>query len=536
MKKTLALVLSVFMMLSSLLPCFSLGAFADNAAAIAESAAGYTGSIGYGGYIVRAKSDGSIMLSPFISQLTALLDGGADINSFTIEMTFTLLDGKKGNKVHTYDTVTAAIKRSNGAYFDIFLNGSGGSTGFCPTAGKFYDIEVNIYKNFGKANEERVLYGTYLSAEIPSSISTSKYYKPSSAPIDYDVTVSYSFNNELKGSAAGYVYVNAEGEGTFRLKWGDKDGKPLTVKTGEKTLTYSELASFDIKGKEGGKHTEKILPFTAIPVGAKKLLVTDPSDKVVASLDLPENKLLKQEDPEYTFGIVSDIHFNYFFDDSKKIDYAENAFDTALEFYKAAGVKLVAAAGDYSLYGEEESYREFYEAVAKSGLLVIACGGNHELYAKLDVMFGKNGYWRKYMNTGIYDGKVDGVLDIADNGIDFTYQIPEIDDSVFISLSQWYWDGHSPAQQKLVEPEQLVWLEEQLEAHKNKRVYLLFHTYLSDDDRENVDGQGDLKSDGGYSYNGHYNEHTDDEKKFRELLTKYDNVIWYNGHSHYEYS
>ncbi len=536
MKKIFALVLSFLLVLPCLLTALPMGAFAAGGEVIKETTSEYTDSLGYGGYIVRAKSDGSIMLSPFISALKSAIDGGANISDYTIEMTFTLLEGKNGKELKTYNTVSAAINTSNGAYFDIYLNGTKGSVGFCPIAGEFYNIKVDIFKHYGTANEEKVLYGTYLSAEIPTTIKTSKYYTPDSKPVDYTISLSYSFNNDLKGSAAGSIYVKSNAPGTFKLKWGNANGEPLSTKVGEKTLPYSPLAQFDIENKDGGEYVYKVLGFTAIPVGAKKLLITDTADKVLKSIDLPADKLLEETDPEYSFGVVSDVHFNYFFDSTKTIDYAEEAFDRALEFYKKAGVKLVAAAGDYSLYAEEESYKEFQAAVAKSGLLVIACAGNHELYAKLDVMFGENGYWRTYMNNGIYDGKVEGVLSVADNGIDFTYQIPGIDDSVFISFSQWYWDGHTPAQQKLVEPEQLVWLENQLELHKDKTVYLLFHTYLSDDDYENVDGQGDIKSDGGYSYNGHYNEHTDDEKKFRELLTKYDNIIWYNGHSHYEYS
>lgn len=532
MKRMLCLILSFLM----ILPTFSLTILADGPVLITESSPDYKESIGFGGYIVRTKSDGSIMLSPFLNQLKTMIDNGENIADYTAVMTFTLLSGKNGEAVHTFDTVHAALNTSNGTYFDIYLNGSKGTTGFCPTASKFYDIELKIYKNYQKSNEECALYGTYKSAQIPSTISSSKYYKPTSAPVNCEISLSYSFNNELKGSAAGKVFITSNGAGSFELLWGDAEGKPLTVKAGTKELKYSELASFSFENENGGTYTQNILGFTAIPVGAKKIIVADASGKVLNSLDIPAAKLLDQKDPNYSFGVVSDVHFNYFFDDTKKTDYAENAFDTALKFYKDVDVKLVAAAGDYSLYGEEESYREFNAAVAKSGLLVIACGGNHELYAKLDVMYGKNGYWRKYMNTGIYDKSVEGVLDIADNGIDFTYQLPDDKDSVFISLSQWYWDGHSAAQEKLVEPEQLEWLEEQFELHKDKTVYLLFHTYLSDDDRENIDGQGDLKSDGGYSYNGHYNQYTKDEVKFRELLTKYDNVIWYNGHSHYEYS
>ncbi|MBE6542971.1 MAG: hypothetical protein E7675_01080 [Ruminococcaceae bacterium] len=838
MKKSLALVLALLMLLSTLAAALPMGVFAsDSAEVITETAEDYTGTLGYGGYIVRSKSDGSIMLSPFISQLRAAVNAGANLADYTIEMTFSVLTGDNGGVVHTFDTVSATINKSNGQYFDIYLNGSKGTTGFCPTAGKFYDIEVKIYKGYGTASQTLELYGTYKSAEIPTSISSSNYYTPTptpvvgqqitetkddytgsygynggirvksdksimfspyitelmalynagesmsdytalltfelltgvdgevehkfdtfsasltrsngyfdiylngskgnsgfcptadnyyditveiyknygtadatlamygtyksayapaniadstyyvptptmiqitetteaytgskwyssgirknssglimfspfiselradcdkgasadtykvvadfalldgegkvvhtfenitlkpnkssngkyfdiplqsatvdcgfcptadstynvyveiydsegvlkyygeykkitaasaiaqsnyyvptavpGAPIEYNISLSYSFNNALAGSAAGKIFVTVDKPGYFAIGWGDKDGKALSVKTGDKTLTYSELNSFVLTESNGGSYVENVIGFTAIPYGAEYVIITDSADNVLKTLALPENKLLKDEAPEYTFGVVSDIHFNYFFDSTKETDYAEGAFDTALEFYKAAGVELVAAVGDYSLYAEEESYKEYYEAVAKSGLLVIACGGNHELYASLDVMFGEDGYWRTYMNEGIYDGSVDGVLDIADNGIDFTYRIPGVDDAVFISLSQWYWDGHSATQEKLVEPQQLEWLEEQFELHKDETVYFMFHTYLSDDDGENIDGQGDLKNPGGYSYNGHYNTYTSDEKVLRGLLTKYDNVIWYNGHSHYEYS
>ncbi len=835
MKRTTAFILTLLLVFSTALAAFPIGIFAASGAQeITESVDGYTGTIGYGGYIVRTKSDGSIMLSPFLSQLRADVDGGADINDYTAEMTFTLLTGANGSSVHTFDTVYAAINKSNGQYFDIYLNGTKGVTGFCPIAGAFYAIELNIYKNYGESGQELVYFGTYNSAEIPAGISSSKYYDPTpapvtgqqitetkddytgsigynggirvksdksimfspyitelkalcdsgasasdyearltfmlltgkdgtvehtfdtvtvsltksnsyfdiflngtkgdsgfcptagcyynieveiykkadgavamygtyknalapegisesayykptpkyiqisetvdgytsskwysdgirknssglimfspfitelrndvdkgvdpstynivadftllddegnkvhtfedisikpnkssngkyfdiplqsssvdcgfcptagskyniyieiydnsgalkyygeykgitagtaiaqssyyaptavpGAPVDYNITISYSFNNIIEGSAAGKIFVTTDKPGYFSIGWGDGEGNPLTVTTGEKTIAYSELSSFAIIEGAGGSYVENVNAFAAIPVGAKTIIITDSADNVLEALALPEDKLLEEEAPEYTFGVVSDVHFNYFFNSDKTIDYAEGAFDNALNFYKSAGVKLVTAAGDYSLYAEEESYKEFYEAVAKSGLLVLACGGNHELYASLDVMFGENGYWRTYMNTGVYDGTVEGVLDIADNGIDFTYQIPGVEDAVFVSLSQWYWDGHTASQKKLVEPEQLEWLEEQFELHKDKTVYFLFHTYLSDDDGENVDGQGDLKNPGGYSYNGHYNTYTSDEKVFRWLLTKYDNVVWYNGHSHYEFS
>ncbi len=349
-----------------------------------------------------------------------------------------------------------------------------------------------------------------------------------------EISFSYAFDNDLPGSAAGIVSLSCARPGAILLFWG-KDGAFLEVKCHEKVLTYSALHTFYFT-KEGERQEQRILGFTAIPVGANRLILTNEKRDPLCSLPLPERKLLSAVTPRYSFGVIADIHYNYFFNHDKTVDYAVPAIDRALEFYKKAGCAHVCAAGDYGIYSEEKSYQDFSRAIEKGGIPVIACGGNHELYAKIPVMYGENGYWRTYMNKGVYDRTLEGVLDIAPNGIDFSYSVPGNPEEVFLFLSQWYWDGHTSKQPMLLESAQLSWLEGQLELYAHKTVFLLFHTYLSDDDGENVDGEGDLKSTGGYSYNGHYNTHTPDEKRLRSLLTKYKNVIWFNGHSHYEYA
>ncbi len=348
------------------------------------------------------------------------------------------------------------------------------------------------------------------------------------------ISLSYEFGNSLCGSAAGIISLFSEFTGAFFVYWG-KDGEFLSVNCGEKVLTYSALHTFNFT-ESNSKEEKKILGFTAIPVYVNCIILTDENKKPLLSLAIPEDKLLPVASPRYSFGVIADIHYNYFFNHDKTVDYAVDAIDRALEFYKKAGCAHVCAAGDYGIYSEEKSYQDFARAIDKGGITVIACGGNHELYAKIPVMYGENGYFRTYLNKGVYDRTLEGVIDIASNGIDFTYSLPDNPSEVFVFLSQWYWDGHTSKQPMLVEPEQLIWLENQFERYRDKTVFLLFHTYLSDDDGENVDGEGDLRSTGGYSYNGHYNTHTPDEKKLRELLTKYTNVIWFNGHSHYEYS
>ena len=348
------------------------------------------------------------------------------------------------------------------------------------------------------------------------------------------LSLSYNFSNDLCGSAAGTISLSSDYAGAFSVYWG-RNGKHLQINCKEKTLSYSALHTFNFTDNKL-KKDKSIIGFTAIPVFANCLILTDENKNVLLSITLPKEKLLPEIKPRYSFGVIADIHYNYFFNHDKTIDYAVDAIDRALRFYKEAGCAHVCAAGDYGIYSEEKSYQDFSRAIEKGGITVIACGGNHELYAKIPVMYGENGYWRTYMNKGVYDKSLEGVIDIASNGIDFTYSVPGNTEEVFVFLSQWYWDGHTSKQPKLLEDEQLIWLEKQFETYRDKTVFLLFHTYLSDDDGENVDGEGDLRSTGGYSYNGHYNIHTPDEKKLRDLLTEYNNVIWFNGHSHYEYS
>lgn len=538
MKRILSLTLVLLMLLPIAFSALPQLSFAE-AIQLVETTDGYDGSVYYSKGI-RKKSDGSILFCPYLSQLRAKVDAKeADLGDYTMEMTFIQLSEENGEAVHTFDTVHAAINSSNGFYQDVYLNGAKGNCGFCPTAGSYYNVDVKIYENYGKTGQTLSYYGTYKNAYADPSISSSTYYNPTpsgSEPTDYTVSLSYSFNNDLKGSAAGTVILTVDKAGQFEIRWADGNGQPLTAKVGQKTLTYSPL--FEITASKSGSYSEELIDFTAIPQGAKKLIVTDSGSNVLKSIDLPAAKLLDDKSYNYSFGAISDLHYEYFFDKTTGADWAIYCVDTAVDFYEAVGANLIVATGDYSLYREESAYQKYQAAMKKSTIPVLACGGNHEVYAgfKVEEMYGKDGYWRKYMNNGVYDGTLEGVLNVAENGIDFAYSYPGLEDYVYLSLSQWYWDGHTEGQECLITDDQLSWLEKQLEAYKDKTVYLLFHTYLGDDDYETLDGQGDMVSGGGYTYGGFWNKHAKDESVFRSLLEKYDNVVWFNGHSHYDYS
>ena len=158
------------------------------------------------------------------------------------------------------------------------------------------------------------------------------------------ISFSYAFENDLPGSAAGMIALSCEFGGALSVYWG-KDGELLTATCNEKILTYSALHTFHFTDNNQ-KQEKKILGFTAIPVHANCLILTNENKLPLLTLAIPQEKLLPSVSPRYSFGVIADIHYNYFFNHDKTIDYAVLAIDRALAFYKSAGCAHVCAAGD----------------------------------------------------------------------------------------------------------------------------------------------------------------------------------------------
>ncbi|MBQ8911949.1 MAG: hypothetical protein IJY89_05215, partial [Clostridia bacterium] len=179
MKRILSLTLALLMMIpmiAAALPQFS---FADSTQ-LAETTDGYASYIYYSGGI-RAKSDKSILFSPYMTDVKAAVTAGASLTDYTVKMTFSLLSGEDGEEIFTFDTVSAALNASNGQYYDIYLNGAKGNSGFCPTAGCYYNVYVEIVTGFGTESEAVAFHGTYKNAYAADAIANSTaYYFPTS--------------------------------------------------------------------------------------------------------------------------------------------------------------------------------------------------------------------------------------------------------------------------------------------------------------------------------------------------------------------
>ena len=341
------------------------------------------------------------------------------------------------------------------------------------------------------------------------------------------VKITYDFDNDTMGSAAGEVTLEAKFDGEYDLYWGDDDDEKLTYDVGSYDVTYTEFATVDV---DDGIGTAEIQSFTAIPEGAESVLVYK-RNTVKAKLNLPEEKITDNGEKLYSFGALSDLHYNRYYktlgDDSLA------TFPNALNFLELCGVDLVGMSGDLSNGGERDAFKNFFKTAVKYDFPVYTCTGNHDVSDGLDAES-----WTTFVNTGVYgEEKREGVTDVAPDGISFVYAPAKANGDVFIFLSQYAWSYNSP-ESRILSDEQLDWLGTQLEKYKDTTVYLFMHTFLNNPvDGENPHmSEGNIENAGGEYYNLAFTAGTPDEARFREYMHEYKNVVFFNGHSHWMYA
>ena len=343
-----------------------------------------------------------------------------------------------------------------------------------------------------------------------------------------DFSISITFSNDLRGSAAGIYTFSAPEAGTFDLFWADETGAKLTSKIGERQLSYTALTSFTVK--KAGEVSFSPQVFTAIPYGAKKAIAVNKDGATVASFDLPAEKLQEKEQ-NYAYGVLSDLHFEHSDDGSNQ---ANAPVSNAFSFFESVGVKYAFGSGDIATNADKESYQDFNTVLKNTTVQFLTCGGNHEVVSGFDRMYGEGGLFYQYFNKGVYDGTLEGVVELAPNGYDFIYQIPGTND-LFMIVSQVRWDSRAPSQKPLVEPETITWMGDMCVKYKDMKMHLMMHTFLSDDDYTHVDGEGDISNKAGYGYGYYWNIYSEEDARLRAMFDEYENLIWFNGHSHWIY-
>ena len=333
-----------------------------------------------------------------------------------------------------------------------------------------------------------------------------------------DMTV--SFADETPGSMAGSVKVKATVDGEYDIYWGDAEGGDLTANVNGKTVGYSEFATVEVRFGSGELEFND---FLAIPEGAETMVLKK-GDKVLETETIPENKRLDYGTQKYAFGALSDVHFNRY--SALSDDDTVVSFPRALNYLKDWGVSVVGISGDLSLNGELDSYEKYNSVVSQYDFPVYTCKGNHDCRKYYTLS-----NWQKNVNKDIYGAsRPAGILDVSSNGLDFVY---ECNGDIFIFFSQvsnTYMLGV-----QLVTDGQLDWLEKQFAAYKDRNVYLFFHTFLGSDGIPTNMCEGNIINPLGATYTLTYVKGNKDEKRFKQLLAEYKNVVFFNGHSHWSY-
>jgi hypothetical protein len=191
------------------------------------------------------------------------------------------------------------------------------------------------------------------------------------------------------------------------------------------------------------------------------------------------------ENPQYSFGVMSDIHMPE--DEETDTLYGtkyqgKTKFTKAMQLVQNKGLEFICSTGDLTTFAHGASLNNLKTILDTQQIPFFSCNGNHD---------GENNEsWNTYL------------------GHDINYTFVKNDD-VFIFISAI---NETPA---------IDYLKTQLNAHKNKRIFLFMHFPLT--------GYAGLKTNQIYGFE----ENSTKDDEILSLLKSHINVYCFNGHTHY---
>lgn len=237
--------------------------------------------------------------------------------------------------------------------------------------------------------------------------------------------------------------------------------------------------------------------------------------------------------PLYRFGVVSDIHLT----DTNFIPDGNNAntkYRRALEYFNANGAEFISIPGDvcnnnhspdgsYSVTLSEQQYigeLTLFKTLNETYFPnkdVHVCTGNHDATALgyNNAPGGMSALLSEYQDGTKTVAQV--WSEITGKSLNYTFVVGN-DVFVFHSMFSWNYVNYC-------RDEDIAWLSGVLSQNADKRVFLFFHVPLPG----YYDGPGGetglillAEGQGGRS------------RDFLNIINQYDNIIWFNGHTHYD--
>lgn len=276
------------------------------------------------------------------------------------------------------------------------------------------------------------------------------------------------------------------------------------------------------------------------------------------------------EDPLYTVGLLSDIHYNDTDEDNTPDTYTDDGAEysddlkNALQYFYDNNVDFISCSGDITT-DYRRHFRNYKLCLDTygNGQAIYTCVGNHDTKPKdrakeewkgidsinanydihrVDDKDGTSFYFVKeldndkkdvyiYLNLsyGYYDELDENATEEDYSNTSYNTHYPRLlneDELLVKTPEEIEWDDFH-----LYSPDTLRWFADVLEEYKDDRCFIFTHLMF------NGKAGSYHGSEGYYDY---FSNHADvirgDQGMFLEdLLNKYDNNYWFSGHSHYKW-
>lgn len=235
------------------------------------------------------------------------------------------------------------------------------------------------------------------------------------------------------------------------------------------------------------------------PKQATYIAVYNSNGEKVDSIKLGDFKPATSE-PLYKFGLLSDVH-----NQKSSTTQDDNDFQNAIKvFNNDHPVSFICICGDITQNASETQLSYYRSNIELSNIPIYTTTGNHD--CPYSGKFNET-MWKEY--TGC-----DKLMIFNSNNI------VENTDDVFIFFGMNNYSLGSSGSPYL--DEDILWLEQQLEENRNKRVFIFTHLFFPDKagNFNNIYPLGNWL--GGSQLD-----------KLTKLNEKYLNTIWFSGHSHW---
>jgi predicted phosphodiesterase len=245
------------------------------------------------------------------------------------------------------------------------------------------------------------------------------------------------------------------------------------------------------------------IPENTAPSGAQRIGVYDSDGNKVCTIPLG-GLTPPGGDPQYSFGLVSDIHLWK----SETTWGGNRKFDNALTRFENYGCAFCAHCGDITqtgLYDEGDKatlqpgqFAKYQEICNKHTIPVYGLCGNHESY--MNPIANNLTELKQYTGTDLY------------------YAVEHGGD-VFIFIGQPSWDD-------VMSDDALAWLQTTLANNVNRRCFVFIHSYIEEDSGDAVD----------YRENSVFDDWgAIKTEAFMNIMRQYPNAILFHGHSHIKF-